>query len=60
MKIFTQPVLIIKLKFNRKRISHIKNGYAIQGTKARNSLVTTTNDIASIKIDMSFKGIQLK
>ena len=59
MKIITQPVLIIQLKFKSKEISLIKNGYAIQGIKARNSNVTTTNNVISIKIDKTeiYKGI---
>ena len=59
MKIITQPVLIIQLKFKSKEISLIKNGYAIQGIKARNSFVTTMNNVISVKIDKRqfFKGM---
>ena len=53
-------VLRFQLKFISKGISHIKNGCAIQGSKARNSNVMTTNNVMPVIIDKirSFNRIQ--
>ena len=36
---------VIQLKFISKEISHIKNGYAMQGTKAGNLHIMTIQNV---------------